>query len=171
MPLDLAKFRAWARIPHTEDDPAIGIAWAAAVRELEERTGWVVDPTTRTQYVGVEPTNTEKLVLLSRQPVTQVVSFADNGLQYEHPLVTINGLQYAKLDRQYILIGVGEEDAIRTYPLLLTVSCGSNTLNPLLEMALLQRVTQHVQSRGDDTVVLSSDYWDRISSMMGKGIG
>jgi hypothetical protein len=51
------------------------------------------------------------------------------------------------------------------------VSCGSNTLNPLLEMALLQRVTHHVASRGDDTVTLSSDYWDRISAMMGKGIG
>ena len=169
MPLDLAKYRAWARIPHTEDDPAIGIAWAAAVRELEERTGWVVDPTTRTQYVGVEPTNTEKLVLLSRQPVTQVVSFNESGFSYEHPLVTINGLQYAKLDRE-IISGV-EQDATRTYPLLLTVNCGSNTLNPLLEMALLQRVTQHVQSRGDDTVALSSDYWDRISGMMGKGIG
>jgi len=169
MPLDLAKFRAWARIPHTEDDPAIGIAWAAAVRELEERTGWVVDPTTRTQYVGVEPTNTEKLVLLSRQPVTQVVSFNESGFSYEHPLVTINGLQYAKLDRE--IVGGVEQDATRTYPLLLTVNCGSNTLNTLLEMALLQRVTQHVQSRGDDTVVLSSEYWDRISGMMGKGIG
>jgi hypothetical protein len=169
MPLDLAKFRAWARIPHTEDDPAIGIAWAAAVRELEERTGWVVDPTTRTQYVGVEPTNTEKLVLLSRQPVTMVVSFNESGFSYEHPLVTINGLQYAKLDRE--IVGGVEQDATRTYPLLLTVNCGSNTLNTLLEMALLQRVTQHVQSRGDDTVVLSSEYWDRISGMMGKGIG
>lgn len=43
MALDLAKFRNWARIPHTEDDPAIGIAWSAAVRELEERTGWCGD--------------------------------------------------------------------------------------------------------------------------------
>jgi len=128
MPLDLAKFRAWARIPHTEDDPAIGIAWAAAVRELEERTGWVVDPTTRTQYVGVEPTNTEKLVLLSRQPVTQVVSFNESGFSYEHPLVTINGLQYAKLDRE-IISGV-EQDATRTYPLLLTVNCGSANPKP-----------------------------------------
>ena len=24
--------------------------------------------------------------------------------------------------------------------------------------------------RGDDTVALSSDYWDRVSAMMGKGI-
>ena len=169
MPLDLAKFRAWARIPHTEDDPAIGIAWEAAVRELEERTGWVVDPVTRTQYVGVEPTNTEKLVLLTRQPVTAVSSLDDDGFTQSHPIVTINGLQYAKLSKE--IIGLIEQDATRTYPLILTMSVGSNTLNPLLEMALLQRVTQHVQSRGDDTVVLSSDYWDRISGMMGKGIG
>jgi hypothetical protein len=38
-------------------------------------------------------------------------------------------------------------------------------------MMLLQRVAQHVQSRGDDTVTLPGDYWDRISAMMGKGIG
>ena len=37
MALDIAKFRGWARITHQEDDPAIAIAWAAAVRELEER--------------------------------------------------------------------------------------------------------------------------------------
>jgi hypothetical protein len=54
---------------------------------------------------------------------------------------------------------------------VLTVTVGTNTLNPLLEMALLQRVTQHVASRGDDTVALPSDYWDRICGMMGKGIG
>ena len=34
-----------------------------------------------------------------------------------------------------------------------------------------EAVTQHVASRGDDTVALPSDYWDRVSSMMGKGIG
>jgi hypothetical protein len=160
MPLDLAKFRAWARIPHTEDDPAIQIAWEAAVRELEERTGWVVDPVTRTQYVGVEPTNTEKLVLLSRQPVTLCTTVNDNAQIISINLREINGLQYADLDVNDL-----------SYPLSLTLAAGSNTLNPLLEMALLQRVTQHVASRGDDTVVLSSDYWDRISSMMGKGIG
>jgi hypothetical protein len=166
MPLDLAKFRAWARIPHTEDDPAIQIAWEAAVRELEERTGWVVDPVTRTQYVGVEPTNTEKLVLLSRQPATAATCVDDNSATINLTLVIsinlreINGLQYADLDVDDL-----------SYPLSLTLAAGSNTLNPLLEMALLQRVTQHVASRGDDTVVLSSDYWDRISSMMGKGIG
>jgi hypothetical protein len=160
MPLDLAKFRAWARIPHTEDDPAIQIAWEAAVRELEERTGWVVDPVTRTQYVGVEPTNTEKLVLLTRQPVTLCTTVNDNAQVISINLREINGLQYADLDVNDL-----------SYPLSLTLAAGSNTLNPLLEMALLQRVTQHVASRGDDTVVLSSDYWDRISSMMGKGIG
>ncbi len=160
MPLDLAKFRAWARIPHTEDDPAIQIAWEAAVRELEERTGWVVDPVTRTQYVGVEPTNTEKLVLLTRQPVTLCTTVNDNAQIISINLREINGLQYADLDVNDL-----------SYPLSLTLAAGSNTLNPLLEMALLQRVTQHVASRGDDTVVLSSDYWDRISSMMGKGIG
>jgi hypothetical protein len=160
MPLDLAKYRAWARIPHTEDDPAIQIAWEAAVRELEERTGWVVDPVTRTQYVGVEPTNTEKLVLLTRQPVTLCTTVNDNAQVISINLREINGLQYADLDVNDL-----------SYPLSLTLLAGSNTLNPLLEMALLQRVTQHVASRGDDTVVLSSDYFDRISSMMGKGIG
>lgn len=165
MALDLAKFRAWARIPHTEDDPAIQIAWEAAVRELEERTGWVVDPVSRTQYVGVEPTNTEKLVLLSRQPVTAVTVVDEASVTRSLKLFTINGLQYAKIDEDT----AGAEVSVE-YPAVLTVSCGTNTLNPLLEMALLQRVTQHVQSRGDDTVALDSTYWDRISGMMGKGI-
>ena len=158
MPLDLAKFRSWARIPHTEDDPAIGIAWEAAVRELEERTGWVVDPTTRTQYVGVEPTNTEKLVLLTRQPVTAVTCVDDNSVTITLTLVTINGLQYADLD-------VADVE----YPLVLTVSAGNNTLHPLLQMAVLQRVTQLNAARGDDTVPLKTDYWDNICAMMGKG--
>jgi hypothetical protein len=166
MALDLAKFRAWARIPHTEDDPAIQIAWEAAVRELEERTGWVVDPVSRTQYVGVEPSNTEKLVLLSRQPVTAVSVVDEASVTRSLKLFTINGLQYAKIDEDTVGADVSVE-----YPAILTVSCGTNTLNPLLEMALLQRVTQHVQSRGDDTVALDSTYWDRISGMMGKGIG
>lgn len=166
MALDLAKFRAWARIPHTEDDPAIQIAWEAAVRELEERTGWVVDPVSRTQYVGVEPTNTEKLVLLSRQPVTAVTVVDEASVTQTLKLFTINGLQYAKIDEN----SAGSDVSVE-YPAILTVSCGTNTLNPLLEMALLQRVTQHVQSRGDDTVALDSTYWDRISGMMGKGIG
>jgi hypothetical protein len=160
MALDLPKFRAWARIPHNEDDPAILIAWEAAKRELEERTGWCVDPVTRTQYVGLEPTNTEKLVRLERQPATACTCVDDNAATISLTLITINGIQYASLD---------EDDL--TYPLVLTVTAGSNTLNPLLEMMLLQRVAQHVQSRGDDTVTLPGDYWDRISAMMGKGIG
>jgi len=158
MALDINKFRGWARIPHQQDDPAIQIAWEAAVRELEERTGWVVDPITRTQYVGVEPQNDELLVLASRQPVTSATIIVDMVVT-PLTLVTINGLQYFQMP-----------DATE-YPITVTLSVGSNTLNPLLEMALLQRVAQHVQSRGDDTVTLSSDYWDRISAMMGKGIG
>lgn len=158
MPLDINKARGWARIAHGEDDPAIQIAWESAVRELEERTGWCVDQVTRTQYVPVEPTNEEYLVLADRQPVTSASVIIDN-IVTALTLVTINGLQYFKLP-------AGLE-----YPVTVTVVAGSNTLNPLLEMALLQRVTQHVQSRGDDTIALSSDYWDRITAMMGKGIG
>jgi hypothetical protein len=100
------------------------------------------------------------LVLLSRQPVTLCTTVNDNAQIISINLREINGLQYADLDVNDL-----------SYPLSLTLAAGSNTLNPLLEMALLQRVTQHVASRGDDTVVLSSDYWDRISAMMGKGIG
>lgn len=159
MPIDISKFRAWARIPSTQDDPAILIAWEAAKRELEERTGWCVDPITRTQYVAAEPDNEELLVLAARQPVTAATYTVDMVVT-SLTLVTINGLQYFKMPEEGI-----------TYPITITLSVGSNTLNPLLEMALLQRVTQHVASRGDDTVALSSDYWDRISTMMGKGIG
>jgi len=159
LPIDISKFRAWARIPSTQDDPAILIAWEAAKRELEERTGWCVDPITRTQYVAAEPDNEELLVLAARQPVT-AATYLDDMVVTNLTLVTINGLQYFKMPEEGI-----------TYPITITLSVGSNTLNPLLEMALLQRVTQHVASRGDDTVALSSDYWDRISTMMGKGIG
>ncbi len=159
MPIDISKFRAWARIPSTQDDPAILIAWEAAKRELEERTGWCVDPITRTQYVAAEPDNEQLLVLAARQPVTAATYTVDMVVT-SLTLVTINGLQYFKMPEEGI-----------TYPITITLSVGSNTLNPLLEMALLQRVTQHVASRGDDTVALSSDYWDRISTMMGKGIG
>ncbi len=158
MPIDISKFRAWARIPSTQDDPAILIAWEAAKRELEERTGWCVDPITRTQYVAAEPDNEQLLVLAARQPVTAATYTVDMVVT-SLTLVTINGLQYFKMPEEGI-----------TYPITITLSVGSNTLNPLLEMALLQRVTQHVASRGDDTVALSSDYWDRISTMMGKGI-
>ncbi len=162
MPLDINKFRGWARIPHTEDDPAIQIAWEAAVRELEDRTGWCVDPITRTQRIAVEPVadaNGDRLVLAWRQPVTQATYVDDNAVVQNLTVESVNGLHYLSLP-----------DSLE-YPLLVTLTAGSNTLNPLLEMALLQRVTQHVQSRGDDTVALSSDYWDRITAMMGKGIG
>jgi len=159
LPIDIAKVRAWARIPSTQDDPAILIAWEAAKRELEERTGWCVDPITRTQYVAAEPDNEELLVLAARQPVT-AATYTEDMVVTSLTLVTINGLQYFQMPEEGI-----------TYPITITLSVGSNTLNPLLEMALLQRVTQHVASRGDDTVALSSDYWDRISTMMGKGIG
>jgi 8-oxo-dGTP pyrophosphatase MutT (NUDIX family) len=159
VPIDLSKFRNWARLSSNEDDPAIQIAWEAAKRELEERTGWCVDPVTRSQYVASEPTNDQLLVRLERQPVTAVTYLDDDGATGSATLVTINGIQYATM-----------ADSL-AYPVVLTVTAGTNTLNPLLEMALLQRVTQHVASRGDDTVALPSDYWDRVSSMMGKGIG
>lgn len=159
MAIDLSKFRNWARLSSNEDDPAIQIAWEAAKRELEERTGWCVDPVTRTQYVASEPTNDQLLVRLERQPVTAVTYRDDAGATGSATLVTINGIQYATM-----------ADSL-AYPVVLTVTAGTNTLNPLLEMAILQRVTQHVASRGDDTVALPSDYWDRICGMMGKGIG
>ena len=158
MPIDISKFRNWARLSSNEDDPAIQIAWEAAKRELEERTGWCVDPVTRAQYVASEPTNEELLVRLERQPATAVSGLIGDEVT-ALTLVTINGIQYATMD------------AAMEYPVVLTVTAGTNTLNPLLEMALLQRVTQHVASRGDDTVALPSDYWDRVCGMMGKGIG
>jgi hypothetical protein len=158
MAIDISKFRNWARLSSTEDDPAIQIAWEAAKRELEERTGWCVDPVSRTQYVAAAPDNAELLVRLERQPATAVFGLVGDEIT-SLTLVTINGIQYATMD------------ATMEYPLVLTVTAGSNTLNPLLEMALLQRVTQHVASRGDDTMALPSDYWDRICGMMGKGIG
>ena len=158
MPIDYAKVRNWSRKGHTEDDPALGIAWEAAKRELEMRTGWCVDPVTRTQYVASEPTNEELLVRLERQPVTAVTY--DNGDDVlTLTLVIINGIQYATMPEGTV------------YPAVLTVSAGTNTLNPLLEMALLQRTIQLEASRGDDTMTLPGDYWDRICRMLGKGIG
>jgi hypothetical protein len=158
MSIDYAKVRNWSRKGHTEDDPALGIAWEAAKRELEMRTGWCVDPVTRTQYVAAEPNNEELLVRLERQPATGVTyDNGDNVLTLS--LVTINGIQYATMPE-------GTE-----YPAILTVSAGTNTLNPLLEMALLQRTIQLEASRGDDTMTLPGDYWDRICRMLGKGIG
>ena len=158
MPIDISKFRNWARLSSNEDDPAIQIAWEAAKRELEERTGWCVDPVTRTQYVAAEPNNEKLLVRLERQPVTAVSGLVGDAVT-SLTLVTINGIQYATMD------------AAMEYPVVLTVTAGTNTLNPLLEMALLQRTIQLEASRGDDTMTLPGDYWDRICRMLGKGIG
>lgn len=160
MPLDVAKFRNWARIPHTIDDPAIVLSYAAAVRELEERTGWCYDQVTRAQYVAEEPEERGgvKLLLLSRQPATSAsTGIAPNITIFT--LVEINGMVYAQIP-----------DGL-TYPLTVTIGAGNGTINELLEMALLQRVTQLVNSRGDDTQTLPGDYWDRICPMFGKAIG
>jgi hypothetical protein len=99
------------------------------------------------------------LVRLERQPATAATYVDSNNVTQSLTLVTKNGIQYARLP-----------DAL-TYPLILTVSAGTNTLNPLLEMALFQRVVQLEASRGDDTTTLPGVYWDRICSMLGKGIG
>ena len=160
MPLDIAKFRNWARIPHTIDDPAIVLSYAAAVRELEERTGWCYDQVTRAQYVAEEPEERGgvKLLLLSRQPATLASTGAPNPITVFN-LVEINGMVYAEIPDGLI------------YPLTVTVTAGNGKINDLLEMALLQRVTQLVNSRGDDTQTLPGDYWDRICPMFGKAIG
>ena len=158
MAIDIAKVRAWARKSHLEDDASLVIAWEAATRELEYRTGWCAVPVTRTQYVPAELSNDERLVRLERQPATGC-TYLVNNVPTALTLVLVNGIHYAKLP------------AGLTYPLLLTVSAGNSALNPLLEMALLQRTIQLEASRGDDTVTLSSDYWNRITAMMGKGIG
>ena len=158
MAIDISKVRNWSRKGHTEDDPALAIAWDAAKHELELRTGWCVDPVTRTQYVAAEPNNDELLVRLERQPAT-AVTYDDGDNVLSLSLVTINGIQYATMPEGTV------------YPAILTVSAGTNTLNPLLEMALLQRTIQLEASRGDDTTTLPGEYWDRICKMLGKGIG
>jgi len=158
MAIDIAKVRAWARKSHQDDDASLTIAWEAATRELEMRTGWCAVPVVRTQYVPVEPTNDERMVRLERQPCT-ACTYLVNNVPTAATLVLVNGIHYAKLP------------AGLTYPLLLTVSAGNTTLNPLLEMALLQRTIQLEASRGDDTVTLPGDYWGRITAMLGKGIG
>lgn len=99
MAIDISKFRNWARLSSNEDDPAIQIAWEAAKRELEERTGWCVDPVTRTQYVASEPGNDQLLVRLERQPATAVTFVDDDATSGAATLVTINGIEYAKASR------------------------------------------------------------------------
>lgn len=159
MAIDIAKVRNWSRKGHQLDDPALQLAWEAAQRELELRTGWCVDPVTRTQYVLAEPDNDERRLRLERQPATAATYVDSASVVQSLTLVTINGLQYALLP-----------DGL-DYPLVVTISAGTNTLNPLLEMALLQRTIQLEASRGDDTNTLPGVYWDRICAMLGKGIG
>lgn len=158
MAIDLTKVRNWSRKGHTEDDAALQIAWASAQRELEMRTGWCADPVTRYQYVAAAPDRADRLVRIERQPVTQA-TYSDGATTTSLKLATINGITYAQMPE------------VITYPATLEISAGSNTLDPLLEMALLQRTIQLEASRGDDTVTLPGDFWDRICASVGKGIG
>jgi hypothetical protein len=160
MPISLSTIKDAARVYHTGDDAYLAIAYDATVRELEERTGWCLDPVTRTQYVASEPTGVTKLVRLERQPVTLCECKDVTNATVSVKLVLINGIHYADMGGVTV-----------TYPLHLTVYAGNNTLNPLLQMAVMQRVTQLNAARGDDTVPLKTDYWDNICAMMGKGIG
>jgi hypothetical protein len=160
MPITLSTIKDAARVYHTGDDAYLQIAYDATVRELEERTGWCLDPVTRTQYVASEPTGITKLVRLERQPVTLCECKDVTNATVSVKLVLINGIHYADMGGVTV-----------TYPLHLTVYAGNNTLNPLLQMAVMQRVTQLNAARGDDTVPLKTDYWDNICAMMGKGIG
>jgi hypothetical protein len=160
MAISLSTIKDSARVFHTGDDAVLQDLYNAVVSELEERTGWCLDPVTRTQYVAEEPKGITKLLRLDRQPV--VVCTCTNVSQQVVglTLVTINGLQYADLNRTDI-----------AYPLLITMTAGNNTLHPLLKMAVLQRITQLNAGRGDDTVPLKADFWDNVCAMMGKGIG
>lgn len=160
MPITTSSLKDSARVYHTGDDAHIALLYDAVVRELEERTGWCLDVVTRTQYVPEQPYGVAKLVRLERQPVT--VCTCTNSLQQVVGLglVTINGIQYADLDVPNL-----------KYPLILTMTCGDATVNPMLGMAVRARVTQLNAARGDDTVPLRSDYWDNICAMVGKGIG
>jgi hypothetical protein len=160
VPITTSSLKDSARVYHTGDDAHIALLYDAVVRELEERTGWCLDVVTRTQYVAAEPVGVTKLVRLERQPVSACTTVDTNAQTVNLTLVTINGLQYADLDAPDL-----------EYPLTLTMTCGSNTVHPLLGMAVRARVTQLNAARGDDTVPLRSDYWDNINAMMGKGIG
>lgn len=166
MPIDLPKLRAWARKPHQYDDAALAMSWDAAVAELEARTGWVLDVNTRTQYVPDAPDNDEALVLLARQPCSSVSATDSSSVVQSLKLVTINGLKYVMMDTN-----TADAAVTVTYPITITLTCGSATLDPLLEMALMQRAVEIEASRGDDTVALPGAYWDRICKMYGKGIG
>lgn len=166
MPLDLPKLRAWARKGHQYDDAALAMSWDAAKAELEKRTGWVLDPVTRTQYVAEAPDGDESLVRLERQPVTAVTVVDSSSVTQTLPLTLINGIYFVGLSENS-----GGTAITLDYPVQLTVSCGTSTIDPLLEMALMQRAVEIEASRGDDTVALPGAYWDRICKMYGKGIG
>lgn len=166
MPLDLPKLRAWARNGHQYDDAALAMSWEAAKDELEKRTGWVLDPVIRSQYVAEAPDNDQALVRLERQPVTTVTVPDSLGVMQNLITTKINGIFYVALDKN----SNGTTITIN-YPVQLTVSCGTATFDPLLEMALMQRAVEIEASRGDDTVALPGAYWDRICKMYGKGIG
>ena len=159
MAIDYSTVRAWSRKGHSEDDPALRLAWDSAVRELEMRTGWCADPVTRTQYIAEEPTDTARLVRLERQPATEATYIDSDEITQSLTLQTINGIVYAVMPTTV------------SFPLTITVSAGNNTLDALLEMALLQRTVQLEASRGDDTTTLPGEYWNRICAMLGKGIG
>ena len=159
MAIDYATVRNWARKGHSEDDPALRLAWDSAVRELEQRTGWCADPVTRTQYIATEPTDSERLVRLERQPVTAATYVDSNSVTQSLTLKLVNGISYAVMPSSV------------SFPLTITVSAGNNTLDALLEMALLQRTVQLEASRGDDMTTLPGEYWNRICAMLGKGIG
>jgi hypothetical protein len=173
MSANVSEIKTWARIPHSADDAAITLAYNAALVELEARTGWCYESVQRTQFVGREPNEDTtrppyltyyvppnvRYIRLERQPATAVSALDANGATVTISLIEINGIQYGK-----VATGL-------SYPLTLTVTAGTGILDPLLKLALYQRITQLVQSRGDDTVPLSADYWDNITRMMGKGIG
>jgi hypothetical protein len=173
MALNLSELRTYARIAHTTDDSALQLGYAATVLELETRTGWCLESVTRTQYVAKETQEeairppyvsyyvppATRLIKLERQPATACTGVDANGSAVTITLVEVNGIQYAR-----VATGL-------SYPLTLTVTAGTGTLDPLLKLAVYQRTVQLAQSRGDDTVVLSSAYWDNICAMMGKGVG
>ena len=173
MALNLDELRAYARIAHTADDAALQLSYSAAVVELEVRTGWCFETVTRVQFVAKEPPDDSvrppyvtyyvppnvRYIRLERQPATAVTGIDKDGNAITITLVEANGIKYGK-----VATGLA-------YPLTLTVTAGTGILDPLLKLALYQRVVQLTQSRGDDTVPLSSVYWDNITAMMGKGIG
>lgn len=158
MPITLSTIKDFCRVKHTGDDAALQLIYDGVVREMEERTGWCLDVVTRTQYVEAKPE--DLLLRLERQPVSAVTFTPTGGSPTALSLVTIAGLQYVVMDHA----------SLTEYPVTLTLTCGSATLHPLLQLAVLTRCAQRNAERGDDTVALSSDYWDRISALMGKGV-